>query len=217
MCASNCWSGLALRRAVRAITKRREKFMKKSWRWAERRTIYSRSRRRTGVWEWWRIGKAIFRRRENLLKKLWQSAVSSTTNMESPSRLTFLESWRGRKATTRRRARSLRNLWKLSDSSATKKLWGQTLPISEQSLSVKAILRGASSNFAEGMAMAQKMGNNIHISFPLDIIGNKIFLQNQLYQLFGVVVEKLLANCVSHTRFPSPHLKSSLWLISMAL
>ncbi len=53
--------------------------------------------------------------------------------------------------------------------------------------------------------------------FLLDIIGNKIFLQSLLYQSFGVVVGMLLANYVSHTRFPSRHLKSSLWLISTVL
>ncbi|MBA4122293.1 MAG: hypothetical protein H0X72_07515, partial [Acidobacteria bacterium] len=41
----------------------------------------------------------------------------------------------------------------------------------------------------------------------LDIIGNNIFLQSSLNQLFEVAGGRLLANCVTHTRFPSPHLK----------
>ncbi len=50
----------------------------------------------------------------------------------------------------------------------------------------------------------------------LDIIGNKNLSCNQVYQQFGAADEKLLADCANHTQFPSPDLKSSLLLVSMA-
>ncbi len=142
--------------------------MKKSWRRAERRTIYSKSRRRTGVWEWWRIGKATFRRRENLLKKHWQSAASSTTNMESPSPLNFL----GELARTEGDDAAAGALFK--ESLETFRQLGNKEAVGANLANLGAIAFGegdfaaARSNFAEGLAMAQKMGSNIHISFPLD-------------------------------------------------
>ncbi len=84
----------------------------------------------------------------------------------------------------------------------------------ENKLGIKAVLE----NDANVAAVGENwLGVSKGCKNSIDIIGNKIFLQSSLNQLFEVAGGRLLANCVTHTRFPSPHLKSSLWLISMAL